>query len=264
MAVAIAAGCVVYLQSTRGEVLDPRSNPSAGSELDDRRPRAADQDSEAAIAARDRHPMTPSRSVDGRKPASLDALFKAHLEPAPDYLQEAASKAFTQQATLISGQMAGRSQDRMSDVMSVVQDGYAVRLRRLAAQATADGRGLLLVGGCDFREAIAGKTHVRWSGGESLFGKGLEVLVVLEEEDAELVEFDRRIRELRAIDLAERLQHFNNLPVEQRSAAIKEYRRCLADGTADDQGREWFGIDARELRWIRVDPGTLQIVPTGR
>ncbi|HEB54473.1 MAG TPA: hypothetical protein ENI87_14575 [bacterium] len=187
--------------------------------------------------------------------------MKSHLQVAPDYLQEAASRMFELQARQIEQLLANGDVESLSAALTEIQNKYAARLRHLAAGETAARRGLLVVDGHDIQERIRGKIHVRYNGGESILGRTVEVLVVLDDGDRELEELDRQYRELRAIHLVDALQHFNNLPYEERLRITDEFRKRLAAGTERDGGRKWFGIEPHELQWVRIEPSTRQVVP---
>ncbi|MBZ0151471.1 MAG: hypothetical protein K8J09_08060 [Planctomycetes bacterium] len=218
-------------------------------------------------SARDETPRTAVTHHDGAGPSvdivegprTLAELAASHLRRAPTRLQGLARDLFVQQAEHFAKKMAAADGRDLASVLGELDDRYAERLRRVAADQLALGNGLLVVEGMsDYQEQVKGRPFLLWNGGESLLGRSLQVLVIVDQPDPDLSAIDKSYRDCRGAMLAEKLVAFNAKPVEERMHMILEFKKLLAAGQADGP---WFGVEAEKLRHVMVDERTWIVLP---
>lgn len=187
-------------------------------------------------------------------------LLAAHLGPAPIALQEQARQLFLLQAAHFEkvAAIAHAGVDHAA-AMRETESRFDHRLRCAAAEKLAAGEGLLLVGGLEHRERIAGKQFLIWGGGSEMFGRRLEVLVVFDTPDVELSNLDAAFRSLRLVGLSERLAIWNAKPPAERQREILEFANHRQESR--EPARGWFGLDGSEMPFVRVDRGLHVVLP---
>lgn len=193
----------------------------------------------------------------------ISAMLAGHLLPASRDLQSHAREFFLLQATHMD-QMAERARagSNLDAIVGELDCRFMARMRRACADLLATGKGLLVVEGMPYDKQVLGKHYLLWGGsGQSrLFGRQLQVLVVLDEADPELETLERAYVDARAAMLAEQLGAFNSRSFTDRAEEIERFQNRNRQPRSGPEP-SWFGIDGQYVDQLRVDTNTMLVTP---
>jgi len=193
----------------------------------------------------------------------FSAMVAGHLQLAPRDLQNSARDFFLLQATHMD-EMAeqARAGGNLEAIVSELDCMFMARVRRACADLLATGKGLLVVDGLPYDKLIRGKHWLLWGGtGQSqLFGRQLQVLVLLDEADPELETLERAFVDARAAMLTERLEAFNSRSFTDRAEEIERFQSRNRQPRSGPES-SWFGIDGHYINQLHVDTSTMTVRP---
>lgn len=235
----------------------------------DRSPKApthlADSERHESVARRDTAPPEDPEATPTsiRDYTDFSAMVAGHLQLAPRDLQNSARDFFLLQATHMDERAEqARARGNLEAIVSELDSRFMARIRRACADLLATGKGLLVVDGMPYDKLVRGKHWLLWGGSSQsqLFGRQLQVLVLLDEADPELEAIERALVDARAAMLAERLEAFNSRSFHDRAEEIERFQSRNRQPRSGPES-SWFGIDGQYIDQLRVDTSTMTVRP---
>ena len=196
-------------------------------------------------------PQGSDISLPADLPTTMAALLDAHLKPAPMELQRRAARLADRQEQHFLAEAAAISSTDLESAIKLNDSLFAARIRALAKQRLAEGRGVIAIDGRDYATAVQDSHYFLALAQAEKFGLQVGVLVVVDKDDPQLRSTEDLFSDLRRTQVFSRCAVFNNRPDEDRAASIRSYEADRAAGRA--RRPELFGLELGDLDLVRID-----------